>query len=219
MIKLLMPLIIGLLMGTGLGTGLFIMRGGGEEVAHSEEIEGDTLAHAADSAEAHDPDSTGAPAMDPDTQLAEDQGNTTDSTGAGTAGVDGGTPTDPSLADAGTENTPDPGTDPAQATPTQTAASGQTTTGAPAGGSPQAIEPIPGANLANNVDAAKRLAKIFSTMQARDAAKVLSLMDPSEMELVLRQLDNRSAAKILAGLDAELAAELSQALMRPGGNP
>ncbi len=219
MIRLLMPLIIGLLMGTGVGTGVFIMRGGSGESAASEDVQPDTLAHAESEAEpeVESGSSTGTP--DIETAAATDDHNEVE------------------LA-SNPETDPQPATNPPQGTDTQPATDSQQpappdpnvaeasepmpagATGVEsAGGVPQTapIQPIGGANLANNVEAAGRLAKIFSTMQARDAAKVLSLMDPSEMELVLRQLDNRSAAKILAGLDAELAATLSQALMRPGG--
>ena len=206
MMRLLIPLILGLVLGAGAGTGAYMFTGGGEDA----ELLAAADSLAADSAQSETPeDDPGA------TQAA---GNTPQDS------VVPGDSTDPSDPAVGVE-TAEPeasqvaGTDPllptpADPEPTQVAAPAQAANGDAA---TQGASGLPEPSAEGREESAKRMAKIFSTMQARDAAKVMTLMDRDEIELVLRQLDNRSAAKILSGLDPDLAADLSQALMRPGG--
>jgi Mg/Co/Ni transporter MgtE len=58
------------------------------------------------------------------------------------------------------------------------------------------------------------LAKLFASMQARDAAKVLEQMDDFEVQVILGALGNREAAAILSNLSPERAAVISRAVIR-----
>lgn len=56
----------------------------------------------------------------------------------------------------------------------------------------------------------RRLAKLFGSMQAREAARVLEKMSDGEVEVILAQLGDREAASILSNLTPERAAQISQ---------
>lgn len=62
-----------------------------------------------------------------------------------------------------------------------------------------------------------RVAKMFGTMQARDAARVLEQMPDDEVIAILTGLRERQAGSIVAELDAKRAAEIGRALLRSRG--
>jgi MgtE intracellular N domain len=59
-----------------------------------------------------------------------------------------------------------------------------------------------------------RLAKVFASMQAREAARVLEHLDDDEVQIILGQLGNREAAAVLSNLTPERAAVISRAIIR-----
>ena len=59
----------------------------------------------------------------------------------------------------------------------------------------------------------RRLAKMFGSMQAREAARVLENMSDGEVEVILAQLGDREAASILSNLSPERAAQISQVVI------
>jgi len=61
-----------------------------------------------------------------------------------------------------------------------------------------------------------RLAKVFRTMQPRDAAKVLEKLDDAEVGAMLGLLPDRQVAGVLTNLPADRAAALSRTAMRTG---
>ena len=61
--------------------------------------------------------------------------------------------------------------------------------------------------------APQRLAKFFSSMQAREAARVLEKMTDPEVEQILTQLSDRTAASVLSNLTPERAAQISQVVL------
>jgi MgtE intracellular N domain len=70
---------------------------------------------------------------------------------------------------------------------------------------------VPVANAAASVAAhEQRMAKIFSTMSAKDAARVLAQMSDHDVGVILKQLSDRQAAAILTTLPAQRAATLTQ---------
>lgn len=202
--RIVLPLLFGLLLGLGGGTGYVMFTGGGappEEADHSEETAAVDSTHAEEEASAED---TAAPAPAPGSSglirmdVARAPADSTAHRGAESTTAAAPDSTDVEHA------TTEPGSEAAE-TPTPTA---------------EAADPAPTALPADGPardEAAKRLAKIFGTMQARDAARVLGLLRQDEIERILRQLDARSAAKILASLDPELAAALSSTLIHEEG--
>lgn len=64
----------------------------------------------------------------------------------------------------------------------------------------------------------RRLAKIFSTMGAKDAARVLGQMNDHDVSVILNLLGDRQAAAILINLPAPRAAVLTQMPRRGGGD-
>lgn len=64
----------------------------------------------------------------------------------------------------------------------------------------------------------RRLAKIFSTMGAKDAARVLAQMNDHDVSVILNLLGDRQAAAILINLPAPRAALLTQMPRRGGGD-
>ena len=64
----------------------------------------------------------------------------------------------------------------------------------------------------------RRLAKIFSTMGAKDAARVLGQMNDHDVSVILNLLADRQAAAILINLPAPRAALLTQMPRRGGGD-
>jgi hypothetical protein len=62
--------------------------------------------------------------------------------------------------------------------------------------------------------AAADLAKVFGSMQAREAAAVLQHLNDHEVQLILGQLSTRTAAAILSQLAPERAAVISRAVIQ-----
>lgn len=62
----------------------------------------------------------------------------------------------------------------------------------------------------------ERMAKLFGSMQPRDAARVLEHMDDFEVQVILNQLGNREAAAILGNLSPERAAVITRSVIRGG---
>jgi hypothetical protein len=58
-----------------------------------------------------------------------------------------------------------------------------------------------------------RLAKVFASMQAREAARVLEHLNDSEIQVILAGVGNREAAAILSNLTPERAAVISRAVI------
>jgi MgtE intracellular N domain len=71
------------------------------------------------------------------------------------------------------------------------------------------VEPAP-TSAASVAAHEQRMAKIFSTMSAKDAARVLAQMSDHDVGVILRQLSDRQAAAILTTLPAQRAATLTQ---------
>src|SRR5439155_18490472 len=68
------------------------------------------------------------------------------------------------------------------------------------------------------IQGSKRLAKVFSSMSARDAAKVLEHMADQDVDVILGYVGPRQAASIMAALPPERVAILSKTTMRgPSG--
>ncbi len=70
------------------------------------------------------------------------------------------------------------------------------------------------AGLPDGALTSAELAKLFASMQARDAARVLEQMDDFEVQVILGALANREAAAILSNLSPERAAVISRAIIR-----
>lgn len=62
--------------------------------------------------------------------------------------------------------------------------------------------------------APERLARLFGSMQAREAARVLEFLDDQEVRIILGELGNREAAAILSHLTPERAAVISRFIIR-----
>ena len=91
------------------------------------------------------------------------------------------------------------------------AAAEPATTPAMAGAMPTFASTLGGDTLAGGDRLPKRrLAKLFGSMQAREAARVLEKMSDGEVEVILAQLGDREAASILSNLTPERAAQISQ---------
>jgi len=58
-----------------------------------------------------------------------------------------------------------------------------------------------------------RLAKVFATMQAREAARVLEHLNDGEIQVILAGVGNREAAAILSNMTPERAAVISRAVI------
>lgn len=206
--KRILPLLIGLILGMAGGTGYVLFVGGAEATPEGE-------AHAATELA---PDSTGSAHSEGEEGTEAMQGaESTDSetehlaaVGLDTAQVQ---PEPPLGSAAGDLVRPEQLAELIATTPEAEDVVSDTT---PAETQDDPAGPAPLTLVADEdgVDEpAKRLAKIFGTMQARDAARVLALLRHDEIERILRQLDARAAAKILSSLDAELAAALSSTLI------
>ncbi len=63
-------------------------------------------------------------------------------------------------------------------------------------------------------ESAKKLARIFSAMQATDAAAVLGHLSDSDVMEIITQLGTRQAAAIIASLPEQRAARISRLLLR-----
>jgi MgtE intracellular N domain len=80
----------------------------------------------------------------------------------------------------------------------------------PAAAAPgETAAPAPG-SAASVAAHEQRMAKIFSTMSAKDAARVLAQMSDHDVGVILKQLSDRQAAAILTTLPAQRAATLTQ---------
>lgn len=109
----------------------------------------------------------------------------------------------------------------AAATPVAPASTPPTTpasTSTSATAKPSTATPADGPTPAEAAAHQRRLAKIFSTMGAKDAARVLSQMTDHDVSVILNLLGDRQAAAILTNLPAPRAATLSQMQPRRGGD-
>ena len=187
MIKLAIPLAIGLLIGLGGSTAAVVFLGGGtpslpESLAAAlgggeatdstaaESVPGDSVTHAAGPAD------DGSVAM-PDGHAALVAHDSTMVPGTADAGHAGGAP---------------------EAVPAGTMAMASA---APAAQSNPGMSPA-------------ALAELFATMSAREAARVLTHMEDQEVQVILGQLENREAAAILSNLSPERAAVISRTILR-----
>lgn len=88
----------------------------------------------------------------------------------------------------------------------------------PPGGVPNRQAGEGGASLAGGAASAglapERLARVFGSMQAREAARVLEFLDDQEVRIILGELGNREAAAILSQLTPERAAVISRSVIR-----
>ncbi len=66
---------------------------------------------------------------------------------------------------------------------------------------------------------ADQLARIFSSMQARDAARVLARMEDDAVRAILTRMGARQAAAVLTNMEPERAAGLSRSVLESGGTP
>ncbi len=82
-----------------------------------------------------------------------------------------------------------------------------------AGGGAAAPSNPTSADLPEGALTSAGLAKLFASMQARDAAKVLEKMEDYEVQVILGALGNREAAAILSSLPPERAAGISRAVI------
>jgi len=69
-----------------------------------------------------------------------------------------------------------------------------------------------------NVQASeRRIAKVFTSMDAKQAAKVLEHMSDGDVQIILGYVGVKQAAQILTELPPERVANLSKLSMQPGG--
>ncbi|MEX2582209.1 MAG: hypothetical protein WD766_02985 [Gemmatimonadota bacterium] len=87
-------------------------------------------------------------------------------------------------------------------------------TGAAGPGAAGGTMALPATNGTEAAMEPARLAKLFASMQAREAARVMEHMDDYEVQIILTQLGNREAAAILSNLTPERAAVISQTVIR-----
>lgn len=66
------------------------------------------------------------------------------------------------------------------------------------------------------LEAARRLANIFSSMDARDAAQVLEQLEDGELASILIHMGTRQAAAILRNIEPDRAASLSRLVISGG---
>jgi flagellar motility protein MotE (MotC chaperone) len=71
--------------------------------------------------------------------------------------------------------------------------------------------------VAEQEEAASRLAKMYEAMKPEKAANILAAMDRDVCLAILARMKERSAANVLARMDAGLAAQLSTRLSLQGG--
>lgn len=64
----------------------------------------------------------------------------------------------------------------------------------------------------------KRLAKVFASMQSRDAAHILQQMDDGDVQTILGSLSPKQQAAILGQFPPQRAALLARATLRGGGS-
>jgi flagellar motility protein MotE (MotC chaperone) len=62
----------------------------------------------------------------------------------------------------------------------------------------------------------RRLAKIFTAMQPKDAARVLEQMSDGDVRAIIAMLGDRQAAAVLANFPPQRAAVISRLTMREG---
>ena|SRR5579884_82768 len=63
----------------------------------------------------------------------------------------------------------------------------------------------------------RRIAKVFTSMDAKQAAKVLEHMSDGDVQIILGYVGVKAAAQIMAELPPERVANLSKLAMQPGG--
>lgn len=89
---------------------------------------------------------------------------------------------------------------------------------AAASSSPAAASPLPVTAPDTMVQASeRRVAKVFTSMDAKQAAKVLEHMTDGDVEIILGYVGVKQAAQILAALPPERVATLSKLSMQAGG--
>ena len=97
------------------------------------------------------------------------------------------------------------------AAPTVTPAKGASKTTTPTQKAPAAAAPAAPATADSVVEASeRRLAKVFTAMEAKQAAKVLQHMEDADVQIILGYVGPRQAASIMAELPPERVATLSK---------
>src|SRR6185503_6526817 len=96
---------------------------------------------------------------------------------------------------------------PTQPTPTKAAATPAPAAAAPAAAAPAAAAP---ANDTAGEGSERRLAKVFTSMDAKQAAKVLRQMGDNGVHIILGYVGVKQAASLMAALPAERVATLSK---------
>src|SRR6185503_6046653 len=94
-------------------------------------------------------------------------------------------------------------TQPTQPTPTKAAATPAPAAAAPAAAAPAAAAP---ANDTAGEGSERRLAKVFTSMDAKQAAKVLEHMSDNDVHIILGYVGVKQAASIMAALPPERVA-------------
>jgi hypothetical protein len=184
MVKLILPLIIGLLLGVSGGGFWSVMQASKLHATAIADAKKYGIKPAGDSTHAAGDSASVGDSTSHDTQA--DTGDASHADGAHAA-----------TTHAAPTPTP-PGPAPAASPPATSAANGAVT-------------------AAETQAHQRRLAKIFSTMGAKDAARVLAQMTDHDVSIILGLLADRQAAAILTNLPAPRAAALSAVQPRRGG--
>jgi flagellar motility protein MotE (MotC chaperone) len=74
------------------------------------------------------------------------------------------------------------------------------------------------AALARSDSTQKRVAKVFASMQARDAAHILQQMDNADVKVILGSLSPKQQAAILGQFPSQRAADLARETLRNAGD-
>lgn len=209
---------VGLLVGLGAGTAYKALEVKGVLVqAHADSVAAAAAAHADSLAAAQE-----AEALEETEEGHEEEQAAADSTRVEDASHEEATdaPADEEAATTDTEAEAavegGESTDPGDAPPlVGTDAEAQEGSGVPEAQAALAGESASGVTE----EGARRLAKVFGAMKARDAARVLSELSDPEVEAILVMLGDRQAGQILSTFPAERAAALSRRVLgRTGGD-
>ena len=211
MVRLIMPLLIGLFMGISGGGFFGVYKAAASHTAAVTNAQKHGLKPAGDSTHAADSSTHGTPEHG---AAAAAPAAAHDSAPAPVAAAT--KPAEPTAA-ATVEHAPTA----AHATPVVTKPSTAAVAAAtPAGTKPATAKPAePASSAEADMEAhQKRLAKIFATMSAKDASRVLAQMTDHDVAVILNLLSNKQAAAILTNLPAPRAATLAQMPPKRGGD-